>query len=336
MKKLLCLALCACLLLCACSAPEEAEPTPTPAPEAQLPQGLEEMPVTVGEGGEWPLAGLLTRSASGPSEYAAVLVHGSGPSDMDESVYEMKPFRDLAYGLASRGVDVLRYDKRTYVYGAQMAQDPMITVREETIDDAVAALGLLKDMGYEKVYLIGHSLGGMLALETDRQSGGAFAGIVSLAGSPRSLIDIIIDQNEAVIATMTNEQEVEAAQALVDAELEKLGELDADTDPSVTIFSMPAHYVYDLLGIDNYALAKEFDRPILILQGDKDFQVYAEVDYVQWQVALSENPNAQFKLYEGLNHMFAKAGETNSVVDYMEYSPVDETVRDDIAAFDKQ
>ena len=69
---------------------------------------------------------------------AAVLVHGSGPSNMDEKIYSLTPFRDLAEGLAARGIATLRYDKRTLVYAGQMKKQA-VTVWEETIEDALRA-----------------------------------------------------------------------------------------------------------------------------------------------------------------------------------------------------
>ena len=102
-----------------------------------------EREVTVGAPG-WPLPGTLTVPA-GPGPHPAVLlVHGSGPNDRDETVGHNRPFRDLAWGLASRGVAVLRYEKRTRAHAARVAEMlDSLTVREETVDDAVAALASL-------------------------------------------------------------------------------------------------------------------------------------------------------------------------------------------------
>jgi hypothetical protein len=67
--------------------------------------------VTVGAG-EWALPATLSMPV-GPVDAAIVLVHGSGPNDRDETLGPNKPFRDLAWGLADRGIAVLRYEKRT-------------------------------------------------------------------------------------------------------------------------------------------------------------------------------------------------------------------------------
>jgi dienelactone hydrolase len=89
----------------------------------------------------------------------------SGPNDRDETIGPNKPFQDLAWGLASQGIAVLRYDKRTRVYPAQFVALPNATVKEETIDDALAAVALLRNtpnIDQHRIFVLGHSLGGML------------------------------------------------------------------------------------------------------------------------------------------------------------------------------
>lgn len=115
-----------------------------------------------------------------------------------------KPFRDLAWGLASQGVAVLRYEKRTKQHGARMvAATPNLTVKEETIDDALAAVALLKKqpgVDAKKIFVLGHSLGGMLAPRIgagDRE----ITGFVLFAAATRPLEDEIVRQYEYLAAT---------------------------------------------------------------------------------------------------------------------------------------
>src|SRR5206468_7944705 len=114
-----------------------------PPPYAH-PEAFSEREVTVGEG-EWKLPGTLTLPKGDGPFPAAVLVHGSGSHDRDETIGPNKTFRDLAWGLSSRGIAVLRYEKRNHVHGEKMVKliDKM-TINDEAIDDAVAAVGLLR------------------------------------------------------------------------------------------------------------------------------------------------------------------------------------------------
>ena len=107
-------------------------------PEYSQPSAFKERDVTVGEG-EWKLPGTLTVPVGAGPFPAVVLVHGSGPNDRDETVGGVKVFKDLAEGLASKGVVVLRYEKRTQQYRARAASIPNFTVQEETVDDAAKA-----------------------------------------------------------------------------------------------------------------------------------------------------------------------------------------------------
>ena len=163
--------------------------------------------VTVGGGTPWPLGGTLTvpvgASAQNPVP-AVVLVHGSGPTDRDLAigVAQNRAFYDIATYLSSQGIAVLRYDKRTYVHGAALAAayGPAFTVQQETIQDAVRAADLLRaDPRIDRVYVAGISLGGMLAPRIHAE-GGDFAGLILLAGSPRPLLEITVDQERDLMA----------------------------------------------------------------------------------------------------------------------------------------
>jgi hypothetical protein len=118
--------------------------TASASPAAYVkPDSFTEHDVTVGSA-PWELPGTLTIPNGSGLFPAVVLVAGSGPADRDETLGANKPLRDLAWGLASTGIAVIRYDKRTLVYGPQMAAEPNPTVRQETTDDAVAAVALLR------------------------------------------------------------------------------------------------------------------------------------------------------------------------------------------------
>ena len=109
----------------------------------------------------------------------------------------IKPYKDLAFGLASKGVAVLRYEKRTKQHGKKIAADKTLTVNQESVDDAVLAVELLRKtekIDAKRIFVLGHSLGGYLipriAKRTDK-----VAGFISLAGATQKLEDVILEQN---------------------------------------------------------------------------------------------------------------------------------------------
>ena len=310
---------------------------PAPAEqEAEAPAGIVEEDVVVGAGTAYELGGTLTLPA-------VVLVHGSGPQDRDETALAYKPFRDLAWGLAQQGIAVLRYDKRTYVYGAASAPGgpAAITVKEETVEDAVAAANLLKAdprIDPSRVFIVGHSLGGMLAPRIDAE-GGDFAGLVLLGGSPRALWDIIYDQNQAALAMMDDADPAKAQNlALVEAEYAKarrIAEMTDDEAMAETVFGLPAYYFKEMDSFDLNAYFAALDKPVLVLQGEDDFQVYADKDFAMYRDLLGAHPGASFKLYPGLNHFFVDysgPGE-GTMAEYNIPGQVDPAVISDIAAW---
>ena len=320
-------------------------PQPSQAPQADaLPQGLTEEAVTIAADARYPLPGTLTLP-EGEVRGGFVLVHGSGPNDRDERVGANKPFRDIAWGLARQGFAVLRYDKRTLVHGKEMAADPdfaKLTVEEETTRDAAQAVKVLlqrPEMAGKKAFLLGHSMGAMLASSVGTLAP-EIAGYVLMAGTPRKLWQVLEDQNNQALAELPPEQAAQA-RPLLDAEIAKAKVLRDLTDeeallPENAPFTISAWYLRHWEGIDAAGLHLQDGKPVLVLQGESDRQV-GMADYALWQQALAEHPDAAFKSYPGLNHLFGRyEGEPVPLsqlvaVEYMQPTPVADEVIQDIA-----
>jgi poly(3-hydroxybutyrate) depolymerase len=163
-------------------------------PAAQdAPQFTEEKAVVIS--GKFKLPGLITLPLGDAKVPAVVLVHGSGPHDKDETIGPNKPFKDIAEGLAQRGIAVLRYEKRTRKYALDIKPDE-ITLDDEVNDDAVAAVKLLRKnprVDPDLVFVLGHSLGGNMAPRIAAQDG-KLAGLVILAGNVRPMEDLMVEQ----------------------------------------------------------------------------------------------------------------------------------------------
>ncbi|MDE7298185.1 MAG: alpha/beta fold hydrolase [Lachnospiraceae bacterium] len=295
-----------------------------------------EYEVSVGDGAH-PLDGLLTLPNGVEKPPVVLLVHGSGQSDKDEMIGAAgnAPFADIAHGLAEQGIATLRYNKRYYQYPELVTDD--VTIRDEVLDDAAAAIGLLADLEAvdgNRIYVLGHSLGGMLAPCIVQENPQA-AGLISMAGSPRGLWEIVYDQNiTAMEAAQLGEAEREALAELVRQEYDRVlalvagvqtGELDKD-DPALAeaLFGVCGYYWASLAEIDTAAIARELTAPMLILQGSADFQVYPDRDYAAWQTILEGKENVSFRLFEGLNHLFMPSNGAMDITEYDQESHVSE------------
>ncbi|HUP02544.1 MAG TPA: alpha/beta fold hydrolase [Bryobacteraceae bacterium] len=289
-----------------------------------------EREVTFGDD-PWKLPGTLTVPVSAGPHPAVVLVQGSGPNDRDESLGPNKIFRDLAEGLASRGIVVLRYEKRTRQYQAKMAVQEDMTVLEETVDDAVAAAAFLRqqpEVDPKRVFVTGHSLGGNQAPRI-AEADDKLAGIVILAGNVTPLEDAIVDQSEYLGASAAQLQ-------LLKAEAAKVKRLDDGDEggPPVTVgpVTAPVSYWLDLKSYDPVGAAKKLTIPVLVLQGERDYQVTMK-DFELWKAGLGARKNVTLKSYPALNHLFI-AGEGKSMPDeYAKAGHVAPEVVDDIARF---
>lgn len=296
-----------------------------------------EREVTV-ECGQWPLPGTISLPAGEGPFPGLVLVHGSGPNDRDESLGPISPFKDLAWGLASRGIAVLRYDKRTLVYNEEIAAGGRdITVEDEVVDDAAAAVDLLRStqgVDPEGVFVLGHSLGGMLIPRIAAASPEA-RGFVILAGAARPLEDLILEQTEYIVSLdgeiTSDEQELLDQLRKVVATV-KGPDLAPDTPGSELPLGMSGRYWLDLRGYDPAEEARGISRPILVLQGERDYQVTME-DFALWEAALSGMPGVTLKTYPDLNHLFVTGTGKSTPDEYQVPGHVSGEVIDDIAAF---
>ena len=262
----------------------------------------------IGENTEYPLNGLLTLPDDLSHKVpAVVLVHGSGASNMDEKVMKLTPFRDLAEGLAERGIASLRYDKRTFVYGRKMLK-VSVTVKEETIEDALLAAEILRnDPRIDKVYINGHSMGAMLAPRIDAE-GGNFAGIIMMAGTDHRLEEIVLRQLQQTDKGGFLMRKIIGLEYRIYAKkFAGLYEM-SDEEARKKSFApgMSLYYFKEMGAKTATDYLKETDKPVLIMQGGKDFQVLPEDDFADFQNKLASRENTTFKLYPSLNHIFVE------------------------------
>jgi dienelactone hydrolase len=267
-----------------------------------------------------------------------VLIHGSGPQDRDETIGPNKPFRDLAWGLAAKGIAVLRYEKGTRHDPARFAKmKARITVEEETVADALAAVDLLRqrpEIDKQRIFVLGHSLGGMLIPRIglrDEQT----AGFIIMAGTARPLEDVIYEQFvylSNIDDRLTDAETAQLKQLTEQVQLVKSPELDPNTPSSRLPLAIPASYWLDLRNEEPAKKAARLTRPILILQGERDYQVTMD-DFRTWQDALASHQNVRFRSFPRLNHLFMEGSGKSTPAEYEKPGHVDQSVIDALGDF---
>ncbi|MGO1052868.1 hypothetical protein [Crossiella sp. CA198] len=300
-------------------------------PRYAAPPKFTEQEITVGSG---PLAvpGTLTLPR-GSRPHPAVVLLTAGPFDRDLTTGPNKPFKDLAWGLASRGVAVLRFDKVNHVH-PRVAAEPGFTMVEEYVPHAVAAVQLLqRQAGVDpaRVFVLGHSGGGKAAPRVAAAEA-SVAGLVILAGDtlplPRAIIRVAgylaeLDPGPAtagVVESFTRQA------ALV----EDPG-LAADTPGAELLFGWPGSYWLDLRDYDPVGTAAALDKPMLILQGGRDYQVTVAEDLVSWRAGLAHRADVVIRVHEADDHLFFAGSGPSAPADYESPQHVDPAVVADIA-----
>ncbi len=295
---------------------------------------FDEEEVTLGTG---PLAvpGTLSRPRQPGPWPAVVLLPGSGPSDRDGTIIATKPLKDLAWGLASRGVAVLRFDKVTLAHPEEFRQLRGYTVNDEYLPAAVAAVELLRaEPAVSRIFLAGHSLGGTVAPRVAAAEP-TIAGLILLAGGAQPMYWSVVRQLR-YLAGLNPDPAV--GQPAVDATTRQALAVDSpdlslSTPDSELPFHVPASYWLDLRGHDPVAAAAALPQPILILQGGRDYQATVADDLALWQAGLADRPGVTVRIYPADNHAFIPGDAVSTPADYQSPEHLDPAVVADIATW---
>lgn len=276
----------------------------------------------------WRVKGKLTRPKTRALAPVVVLVHGSGPHDEDESIGPNKPFRDLAAGLSSNGIAVLRYQKRTFAHRDQLIARGTITLHEEAIDDALAALAFVRTqttLDRSKVHLLGHSLGGTMAPQIAKEDG-KLLGVILLAGTPRDPFEVVLEQL-AYIASIPGPGKAQALQTFKEAK-KLIAQAKVGTAPKEeNLLGAPVSYWQELqsLSAASPPIIAKLPCRVLVIGGGRDYQV-TRTDFDLYRDALKKNKRATLKWFPDMNHLFIKGKGKATPAEYSQTGHVDEAV----------
>jgi alpha/beta superfamily hydrolase len=279
------------------------------------------------------LKGTLLNPSNDTIKKMVIFIHGSGPNDRDETIYENKPFKDIAESLFKKGISSYRFDKRTLT-NPETFNDKS-TIDEEVIQDALNIVNYFKNNNQYKDYqiiLLGHSFGGYLLPKISNQSNNINK-IILLAANARPL-DILIQEQYNYMYNLnpTNDLKVEIEKINKQVSLLNSKSFNLSTPKEELPLNLSAHYWNSLLEYKPLKEVKKVNIPIFILQGERDYQV-TMTDYNLWKNVLKKHTNSTFISYPKLNHLFIAGYKKSEPKEYMIKGIVDDTVIHDIHNF---
>lgn len=309
-----------------------------------------EKEITLDAGTGYPVKGMI-KMPKGEVKAGIVIVDGSGPNDMNMTLGQNKMMKHLSDQLAEKGFAVLRFNKRTYQYGKELAKIGMqnkTLIKDEFIDDAAEGLKTLaKEQGIptDKLFILGHSQSGSYLPVINETAGNLAKGYIILSGTPTNIAELSKKQLEKVIeegSENADEKQVEMMKQNIKTNDEILKKIETMSEeelnkPENFPYGIPGVYVKDLMKYDPIKLYNDSKLPIFIRIAEFDKQVpISELEL--WKNGLDKNENDSIEEVKGANHMMQPSdGKTklaNLITDeYQKDAPIVSSVIDDIAAW---
>ncbi|MFC0558992.1 alpha/beta hydrolase [Halalkalibacter alkalisediminis] len=257
--------------------------------------------------------GTLTQPTSMDQRRPAILlVPGSGPLDRNgngkRKSQTLNLYNQLASFLTEQGFITLRYDKR----GTGKSEASfMETGFWDLVEDARAAIQTLKEepaVDPKRIFVIGHSEGGILAPEIVK--GHNLAGLILVAGAAQSLPEALAFQREQTVQELKNVKGIKGKLLSlfnVGEKAEKQGQkfdqkILRSTKDVVRYqgIKINAKWFREHATYNIYEGLVEIDCPVLAVTGSKDLQVMPERVYETVKYTKVET---EAHIVDGMNHM---------------------------------
>lgn len=266
-----------------------------------------------------PLRGTLERGAE--SAPVVLILPGSGPTDRNGNNpfgVRAAPYRLLAEGLAERGITTVRIDKRgLHGSGGANVDGNAVTV-EDYVADTESWIGATRaQTGVSCVWLLGHSEGGVIALAAAQRAKDV-CGLVLVATPGRSLGETLKAQLHADPA---NAPLLGAADDAIDSlsagHRVDVGRLPA---PLAPLFAPALQgFLISILPRDPAVLIARVQKPVLILQGERDLQV----DPADAARLAAAAPEAVLKRLPDANHVLKAVPTDDRAANIASYADPD-------------
>lgn len=277
--------------------------------------------------------GVLSLPKIGGKPPLVIIVGGSGPTGMDASSGPNKPYKDLAWALASRGVAVYRYNKRTFnKANLNMKSVTEFGLKQEYGDDLKALVNYFSKsdkVDAKRIYILGHSQGGFMLPYFAKENGSKVKGYISLAGNFSTIADILPYQFRFLQSLNSDSAAIKVYDELIaKAAYMQRNVESSNIEKDSMIPGMTLYYLKDMAKEQPAKLAPYlFGKPFLAIQGGRDYQVPPS-ELEQWKVKFKNVCCAEFKTFDKLNHVMMEGegapnpAEYNTPANIPEYVPM--------------
>ncbi len=328
------------------------EPPKRPqTPKEPFPYSAEEIQV---KGPAGVLSGTLTKPDGKGKFPAIILITGSGSQDRDETIFNHKPFFVIADALTKAGFAVLRMDDRGV--GASEG-DPSKATTEDLAEDIYAGVRTLhvqQGIDTNRIGLIGHSEGGMIAQILAAKYPQDIAFICSMAGLGISGLDVLVWQTRKVTSKTMPMHEVEKSVFRQKTLLTMIKDskdsvtLRAQLTDSLGIWAVEQQKMFVVnspefraqlnqlqspwlkyfITYDPEKYLSEVKCPVFAINGSEDMQVESGRNLKSIEALLSKHGNKKVRIkeYEGMNHLFQRC----KTCDVEEYAKIETTIEQEV------